>query len=437
MPLLVKFLFPFLLANLLNSIYSTVDTIVIGHFAGSEGIVAVTMGSKNLGLFTNMGIAFAGGGQVYLSQLIGAKQKQEINGVIGTLFSEMLVLSVLFALLSVFLANAVLTWLNTPEVSFADARMYLYITSAGLPLMYGYNAISSVLRGMGNSKAPLAFIAIASLVNLVGDFVFIVFMHMGVAGAAIATVIGQGVSLVLSLIILYRHRVEFGFDFHLKSFAIIPEKLAIMFKLGFPVALRGTFISVAQLFMFSFINLYGITESTVYSIAEKLTHMTNIASMSAKQASGAMTGQNIGANRYDRVKALFRSTALIAIGSAVIISAASLLFPESIFRIFSDDPEVLSYAKVFMQIACLVFLLSAWIAPYDAIIMGTGNSMLSFLGGVLDGIVFRICFSFLFAYAFNMGITGFMLGEALARLGPLSVGMIYYYTGAWKKKKIL
>ena len=146
MPLLFKFFLPFLLANLLNSIYNTVDTIIIGQFVGSSGIVAVTMGGKMLNLFTNIGLAFAGGGQVLIAQLVGAKRRDELNATIGTLFSEMFGLSVIFAVVTLLLSRNIITWLNTPAEAFESAVVYLRITCVGLPLIFGYNAVSSVLR---------------------------------------------------------------------------------------------------------------------------------------------------------------------------------------------------------------------------------------------------------------------------------------------------
>ena len=247
MPLLFKFFLPFLLANLLNSIYNTVDTIIIGQFVGSSGIVAVTMGGKMLNLFTNIGLAFAGGGQVLISQLVGAGRRDELNATIGTLFSEMFGLSLLFALVTFLFSRRIITWLNTPPEAFESAVVYLRITCAGLPLIFGYNAVSSVLRGMGDSKSPLIFIAIAAFINLVGDLIFIVLFHMGAAGTAIATVLGQGLSLLFSLTVLYRRREHFGFDFRPASFRVDYPKLRVMLRLGYPVALRACCITITQL----------------------------------------------------------------------------------------------------------------------------------------------------------------------------------------------
>lgn len=437
MPLLLRFLLPFLLANLLNSVYNTVDTVIIGQFVGSVGTVAVSLGGKMLNLFTNVGLALAGGGQVLISQLAGAKREEEYNATIGTLFTEMTVLSVVFAVVTLLFSRSILVWLNTPAESFASALSYLRITCVGLPLIFGYNAVSSVLRGMGDSKSPLLFIAIAAAVNLIGDVVFIVAFGLGAAGTAYATVIGQGMSLLFSLIVLYRRKERFGFDFKLKSFAVDWQKLSVMLKIGLPMALRSCCITFTQLAIMSYVNLYGLTSAAAYAIGDKIVHLTNIFCMSTKQAAGSMVGQNIGADRYDRVKSVVRCSAVVTLSTAAVLVAVSLLFPRFIFGLFTVDEAVIAQGPVFLRITCVIYLLAAIMAPYDSVVTGTGNAILGFLGGFLDGVVFRIGFSLLFAGVLQMGVPGFFLGDALARLGPILIGVIYYYSGAWKRRKKL
>ena len=165
LPLLIRFLLPFLLANLLNSLYNTVDTAIIGRFMGSTGIVACSLGGKMLNLFTNISVALAGGGQILVSQIVGAKRRDELNSCIGTMFSETIILSILFAIVTLLFSRNIIEWLNTPPEAFDDALIYLRITCIGLPLIFGYTAVSSVLRGMGDSRNPLIFIAIATVIN--------------------------------------------------------------------------------------------------------------------------------------------------------------------------------------------------------------------------------------------------------------------------------
>lgn len=436
MPMLLRFFLPFLLANLLNSIYNMVDTIIIGQFVGSTGIVAVTMGGKMLNVFTNIGIGFAGGGQILISQLAGAHRREEYNATIGTLFTEMLALSILCSAGTLIFARDILVMLNTPADAFDSALAYLRITCAGLPLIFGYNAVSSVLRGMGDSKNPLIFIAIAAAFNLVGDLVFVVAFHMGAAGTAIATVLGQGLSLAFSVLFLYRRRERFGFDFRLRSFAVEWKKLWLMVKLGLPVAVRSIFITGTQLVMMGYVNLFGLNESAAYAISDKFYHLANIFSSSVMQSGSTMVAQNIGAGRRDRVKTVLRCTALLTVSFSLLLSAVSMAFPRFIFGLFTPDEAVIDFAPRFMPVICLIYILSAFLF-YDSVVTGTGFTLLTMIGGILDGLVLRVGFSFFFAYVCDFGVTGFLLGDALARLGPIVLDMIYYYSGAWKKRKRL
>ena len=437
MPLVLRFMFPFLLANLLNSIYNTVDTIIIGQFVGSAGTLAVSLGGRLMNLCTMVSTSIAGGGQVLISQLYGAKKRDALNSAIGTLLSIMLISSAGIAVLGFFFARPVLAWMNTPEEAFAAAQTYFRITCVGLPLMFGYNAVSSVLRGMGDSKNPLLFIAIAAAVNLVGDLIFVVSFELGAAGTACATVIGQGISLLFSLFLLYRRKERFGFDFRPESFRIDREKMAVMLRIGLPMALRSCCIQFTQMFLLKYVNLYGVTEATTYAIGTKITQMTNIFSMSVRQAAGTIVGQNVGAGRLKRVGSALGCSLVISLSAAALLSVLSLLFPEAIFRCFTRDLAVLAQAETFVRIVCVIYVCSAILGPYDSVVTGTGNSMLGFLGGFLDGVVFRLGLSFLFAWGLDMGVAGFFLGDALARVAPIIIGIVYYHSGAWKRHQIL
>ena len=437
MPVLLKFMFPFLLANLLNSIYNTVDTIIIGQFVGSSGTLAVSLGGRVLNLCTMISTSIAGGGQVLVSQLYGARKRSEINSAVGTFFSITLISSFVIAIVAFFSSELILRWMNTPEEAFDAALQYFRITCIGMPLLFGYNAVSSVLRGMGDSRNPLLFIAIAAVINLVGDLIFIIYFEMGAAGTAYATVIGQGVSLVFSLLLLYLRRTQFGFDFKLHSFKIDPDHTKIILKIGLPMALRSCCIQFTQMFLMRYVNLYSVAEATTYAIASKLIQLTNIFSMSIRQASGAIVGQNVGAGQLNRVTSTVRCSLLLMTGTAIVLSVVSLLFPEAIFSCFTRDPEVIAYAIPFMRITCLLYFCSAVLGSYDSVVTGTGNSMLGFVGGLLDGVVFRLGLSFLFGWGLNMGVAGFFMGDVLARLAPIIIDMIYYHSGAWKRYRLL
>ncbi len=437
MPMLLRFMLPFLLASILNSLYNTVDTIIIGQFVGSVGIVSVNTGGRMMNLFTHAGMTLTGAGQIYISQLAGAKRRDVLNSTIGTLFTGILVLSAVLAIGTLFAADLILTELNTPEASYAGALSYLRITCFGLPLMFGYNAVSSVLRGMGDSRSPLIFIAIAAGINLIGDLVFIVIFHLGATGTAIATVLGQGISLLFSLTVLYRKRDRFGFDFKLKSFAVDWQKLGIMLKIGLPMTLRSLLINVTQLYLVSFVNEYGMVKAAAYAICDKIVHLTSVFTLSSRQAAGGIIGQNVGAQKPERVVSTVHCTMIVTFTAGALLALGCALFPGAVFGLFTDDAEVMVFARPFMLCAGLIILFGAITSPYEAVVTGTGNSMLALVGGLLDSVVFRLGFSFLFAYALHMEVTGFVLGDAMARLGPIIINVIYYYSGAWRRRKRL
>ena len=437
MPMLLRFMLPFLLASILNSLYNTVDTIIIGRFVGSVGIVSVNTGGRMLNLFTYTGMTLAGGGQVYISQLAGAKRRDALNSTIGTLFTEMLTLSVILGIATFLASDLILTLLHTPVESYAGAFSYLRITCIGLPLIYGYISVSSVLRGMGDSRSPLIFIAIAAVVNLIGDLVFIVIFHLGATGTAIATVLGQGVSLLFSLSVLYRKRDRFGFDFRLKSFAVNWKTLGIMLKIGLPMTLRSLLINVTQLYIVSFVNEYGMVKAAAYAICDKIVHLTNIVTTSSRQAAGGMIGQNTGANKPERVVSIVHCTMIVTLTAGTLLALGCAVFHRAVFGLFTDDAAVMAFSRPFMLIAGLIVFFGAVTSPYESVVTGTGNSMLALIGGLLDSVIFRLGFSFLFAFTLHMDVTGFVLGDAMARLGPIIVCVAYYYSGAWRRRKRL
>jgi len=374
---------------------------------------------------------------VFISQQIGAKRRNELNRTIGTLFTEVIAISVLLAAFTLCFGEELLRLMNTPEESMSSALAYLNITSIGLPLIFGYNAVSSVLRGMGDSKSPLLFIAIATVMNIVLDIVFIMAFDMGVAGTALATVIGQGASLLFSVVLLYRKRDKFGFDFKLKSFAPDFSKLRVLLRLGVPMALRTIFIICTQMYMLSFVNTYGLVASAAYNVADKIYHLSNIVSMSVREAGGTIVAQNIGAGKLNRVKETVKCVAIVSLSAAAVLSAMSLLFPVTLFGLFTSDPAVLVQAGAFMPICCVVYFPSAAIAPYEGVVSGTGNARLSFIGGILDGVICRVSFGMLFGIVLGWGAPGFFMGDALARIGIVAVGAIYYHSGAWKKHSLI
>lgn len=434
---LISFSIPFVLSNALQTIYNLVDMVVVGQFVGSAGLSAVSIGGQLVWLLCCLGIGYASGGQIYISQQVGAGDREGVRRTIGTVFTTTVILGILFSIVGMAFHKQLLGLLNTPEEAMADARRYMVICSAGLVFVYGYNVVSAVLRGMGDSKRPLLFIGIASIVNLLMDLVFVAGLGLGAAGAALATIIGQGLSFVISVIYLYHRRESFGFDFKPRSFLITPQTFKSLSKLGLPLAVQTSAINISMLFVNAFVNDYGLVYSAVYAIGSKL-HSIMLIITNALNASGStMMAQNLGAGKVDRVKKVYHSVELICMLFWVLVCAVCLLLPEQIFRLFTTDAEVLAMAPRYMVVTAVMFLGFAMMTAGLALVNGIGNGSLSLIIALLDGVVARIALSLFLGLVCDMGAWGFFWGNSLAGFVSVIMGSVYFYSGLWKKRKLM
>lgn len=431
---LLSFAIPVALANALQAVYSMVDMVVVGQVVGSSGLSAVGIGGQIMNMFMSVGMGFSYGAQVLLSQQVGAQDK-DLQPTIGTLLTTEVILAVVFGLLGVVCCNPMLSVMNTPEAAWADARGYTLICCCGMIFIYGYNAVCGVLRGMGESKLPMVFIAIASVVNLVLDILFVWGFHMSASGAALATVIAQGVSFVTSLIYLYINRERFGFDFKLHSFKPSKERLIPISKLGIPYIAQCLLITCSMMYVNAMVNKSGVVASAADSIGGKLNSVMNIV-VGALSVSGAtMIGQSFGARKMDRVKQCYRAVMAICMVFCVVFCGVYLLLDEEIFSLFSTDADVIAMASRYMPIAA-VWLLSMFsmTAPY-CVVDGVGAAMLGLVISVMDGVVARIGLCILLGSI--MGLEGYWLGNALAGFVTTIMAGIYYYSGKWKNRQLL
>ncbi|MDD6023668.1 MAG: MATE family efflux transporter [Oscillospiraceae bacterium] len=435
--LLLVFSFPLMCSNLLQTVYNMVDMVVIGQFVGKEGLSAVSIGGDILHFLTFLVMGLANAGQVILSQYIGAGNRDRVKGTIGTMFTATLFCAVVLFIICLFGLDPLLRLLNTPEEAFESAHRYGMTCVYGIFFIYGYNLVSAILRGMGDSKHPFIFVAVATVVNLVLDLVFVAGLKMGAFGAAFATVIGQGVSFIWAIAYLYRRRDDFGFDFRLSSFKPDGEILPKLIKLGFPMILQSAAINFSMMFVNSYINAYGVVACAVTGIGNKLASITAVITNALSTAGSSMVGQNLGAERYDRIPKIIGVSLVIDMVFALLLSALTILFPREIFGLFDQDPEVLDMAMTYVPVAVLLFIGFGMRSPLFALINGSGNARLNLVVGMMDGVICRIGLAMLLGLVFDMGIMGFWLGNAFAGYMPFVIGGVYFITGKWKTHKLI
>lgn len=434
---LLYFAFPFMLSNLLQTVYNLVDMSVVGHFMGSAGLSAVSVGGRLVELLTFLCTGFCTGGQILLSQQVGAKQKEGIQKTIGTLFTFTILSAVVLGMLSILFHRELLTMLNTPAGAFEQAARYMVICNSGCIFIFGYNALCAILRGLGDSKRPLMFVAIASVVNLVLDLLFVAGFRMGAAGAAVATVISQGISFISALIYLIIKREAFEFTFSAKNLKMHGRTLKILVKLGVPLAFQTAAISVSMLFVNSFINSYGEAASAVYGAGTKLQGIPSIITHGMSMANASMVGQNMAAGKPDRVRQSVRTCFILNACVYGVFIVVCLAAPLAVFSLFTTEADVMALAPTYLRISCIGFAAGVFNSSFNSVINGIGFTSLSMTIGLLDGVVARISFSLLFGITLGMGLNGFFLGHSLAIWITALLSLFYYLSGRWEHRKLV
>ncbi len=433
---LLTFAFPLFLSNLLQVVYNMVDMAIVGHVLGKAGTSAVSVGGDISVLLTFVGIGFGNAGQVLIARYIGAKEQHKIGRFVGTMCGFLMVCAVVISILGLIFQNTLLALMNTPPESFSGAASYSAICMFGMVFIYGYNMVSAVMRGMGDAKHPLVFIGIAAVLNVILDIVFVVWFDMGAGGAALATVISQGVSFLASAVFLAKNKHRFSLSITLRDFVRWDtEMLSSLVKLGAPMAIKNASVQVSKLFVNSWVNSYGVEVSAFAGIANKVASVSNMISIAMNTAGSTVVGQNLAAREFERVKRVLGNLAVIMCSIALTLSAVMVLFPNHVFGLFSQDASVLALAKPYVPIAILLFFGGATRAIMNALLNGSGNYKINFVTAIMDGIVMRIGLAVLFGLVLDFRHYGFWLGDALAGFTPFWIGLVFLLSGQWKKEQ--
>lgn len=433
---MLRFAMPLFLSGLLQMVYNMVDMIVVGQMVGTAGLSAVSVGGEMMMLITFIAMGFSNAGQILISRYVGEKRNDRIGEMVSTLFALLMSLAVLIMVLFLFTYQDIMAWLNTPDSIWEYTRQYSITCIWGTVFIYGYNLVSAILRGMGDSKHPFIFIAIASILNVILDLLFVGPMGMGPQGAALATVIGQAVSFLFALTLLYRHREQVHFDFKPSHFRISRSVIRPLLSLGIPMVIQSAAITFSMLFVNSYINKYGEVYIAVTGIARKLENMISIVSQAISAAGGAMISQALGAKKTERVpKVFFHALWIVAIPSAV-FALITLVKPEWLFGIFTQDPAVLqTVLSEYITVAMIQYLGCTLRPPAFALINGSGNSRMNLAVALLDGVACRIGLSLLLGVTLGWGISGFWYGNAISGTIPFVVGFSFLLSGRWRPRE--
>ena len=437
LPKLVRFSFPFMLANLFNTVYNLADMAVIGQFCSSSALSAASITGTATTMLYIMGIAFGTGGQILVSQYAGAGKKEVFQSLISSMVLLCGGIAIAVAVAGAVLSRSIVNILNTPAEAVEEAVTYLRICCFGVIPAYIYNTFAHALRGMGDSRTPFIIVLITSVMNIILDVIFIAVFHMGVAGAAVATAVSQLCSCIFCVVYLYPRRESFGFNFRIEDLRMDTALSGEIIRLSIPLAISNIAISFSMLYVSSYINVYGVAASIVNGVGAKLHGVMSIVTFAMQAAVATFVGQNIGAQKPDRAASSVYWALLIEIAFWALISVVILLFPRTVFRLFSDDPDVLDLAAPYFRIAIWMYLASCLMSPFLGMITGVGRTRYNLLVSLLDGVAARVGLSILFGTVMDLGLRGYWIGSSAAGYVSVIMGAAFFLFGNWKKSSLV
>ncbi|NSW91708.1 MAG: MATE family efflux transporter [Firmicutes bacterium] len=432
---LIKFALPFMLSNLIQTLYNVADMLIVGNFVGPAGVSGVNIGGQVTLLITNIVVGLSVGGTVVIAQFLGSGDRKSMNESIKTLITFLLMAAVIITVLMMILSDAILVLIRTPEEAYGQAKNYLNITLSGTVFIFGYNAFSAILRGLGDSRRPLIFVTIACVINIFLDLLLVGVFDMASSGAALATIISQAVSMIFCII--YLKHSNFEFDFKFKSFRFYKNRFFMLMRVGTPISIQNVIVNLSFLVLTTIANGMGVSASAAIGIVGKYNGFAILPAIAVGSSVSAMVAQNIGAGMIDRAKKTFYAGFMLAFSVSCVVFIITRLFPEQILSMFGDDPDMIASGVEYMQTFTLDYLIVPATFCLNGIITGSGHTIVSSVGGIMSSLGFRIPFAVLFGEVLKMGMWGLGLAAPLASLGAAVIIFIYYLTGKWKISKVI
>lgn len=424
---LIRYSLPVVLSSLLQSTYSIVDLILAGQFIGKVGISAINNSSQIILMLTQVIMGITMGGNILIGQYYGGKDRENRIQTNSTLFTMSILFGLFAMALLLGLGKGMLILLGAPALN--EALIYLKICAVGLLPVFGYNALSAMIRGVGNSKKPLHFIMVTAICNVFLDYLFMGVLHWGTAGAAGATVISQSLSFLIALGYTLKQKDLFALD--LRKLTIKKDKLLHMLRLGIPSAVQMTLVGLSWLTMTFLINRYGVEASAASGIAAKIKDMALLFTIAMSSAASTMVAQCLGAQKFDRASQSVHIAMRITIGvSLALILLVELLAPYLV-TLFGPDPQTAYWAIINLRIEIISQVFYASFMVYNALAIGAGHTLFALLSSITNSIVVRLILAIILDHFF--GLMGIFWACMIAPASSVPLGYIYERTNVWRK----
>lgn len=385
---LLKFSVPFLIANIIQALYGAVDLMVIGWYCAPESVAAVSTGTQVTQIITSMVSGLTLGSTIMVGKYTGMKDEDRTRKTIGTTLSVFAVIAILLTIVMLTFKGPILTALKTPAASLKEADDYVTICFYGIFFICGYNAISAVLRGYGDSRRPMYFVALSCVLNIIGDIMFVKYLGLGVAGTALATVLSQSISMICSII--YLNRSRFIFTFSLKNLRIDRSLAKELAMVGIPISSQECMVRLSFLYLTSVTNRLGVNAAAAVGIASKYDVFAMLPATSIASALAAITAQNYGAGKPERA----RQSLAAGIGFSVLASSLFFLWaqlsPQTMIGLFNTNPDIISAGIPFFHSCSFDYLAVSFVFCLNGFMNGRSKTVFTMISCCFGALALRI-----------------------------------------------
>ena len=422
------FALPLLAGSFLQQFYNMVDSWVVGNYVGDGALAAVGVGAPVIFLFSSLFMGISNGGTVVIAQFFGAGKPDRVRDSIDTVYTAFVCGAVPLSVIAVLFVKPLLLALRVDEAAYAEAYTYLMVVCAGLVGTIGYNLNSGILRGLGNSRTTLLFLAISTVLNIVLDLVFVLVFHWGVFGAALATIIAQAVSWLFGL--AYINRAYPDYAIRPFCFRFDGQLFREIMRIGLPSGLHMSLVALGSMAVMSKINSFGEEFTAAYNVGSKLDSMAFLPIQSLASAVVAYVGQNMGAKKMDRVRQGIRITLLSSVVWAVVMLVLIPLGP-TLIGFFSDTPAVIGAGATYLRCIMPFYLLFSVMFCLNNAMQGAGDSMFSMINAILSLILVRVPMVYFLANRFGPDYMYYGIG--IGWVVGCALSIVYYFSGRWKR----
>ncbi len=428
---LMQFAMPYLLANVLQALYGGADLFVVGRFDDAASVAGVAIGSQVMQTVTGIILGLTAGITVLIGIATGARDEKKAAATIGSAVWLFAIIGAVLTLLMTVWHDTIATAMHTPPEAMTDTRHYLLICSLGIPFIIGYNVVFGIMRGLGDSRSPLYFVALACVINIVLDFVLVGGCHMRAAGAATATIASQGISFAAAL--CYLHSKGFRFPFTRRDIRLNGILSKRIIKLGTPIALQDALINISFLIITVIVNRMGVTASAALGVVEKLIVFAMLPPVAISSAVAAMTAQNYGAGLTDRMNRCLKS----GIGMALVFGTAFCIYsqflPETLMGIFTNDAPVIELGAEYLHGYSIDCIIVSFVFCINSYFSGQGNSLFPMVHSLIATFLFRIPLSWIFSHIAPTSL--FPMGFAPPLATMVSLAICLWYLKIWQKRQ--